>query len=101
MARDGAVELTWRASPSRDAGGYYVYYGTASGDYLEAKSPVDAGSRTSIIIDGLKNGTLYYFSVAAYNKPQNEGYTFVPEPGEFSREVAARPLLQTAARMAE
>jgi hypothetical protein len=101
VARDGAVELTWRASPSRDVGGYYVYYGTASGDYLEAKSPLDAGSKTSIIIDGLKNGTLYYFAVAAYNKPNNEDRTFVPEPGEFSREAAARPLLQTAARMAE
>jgi hypothetical protein len=101
VARDGAVELTWRASPSRDVGGYYVYYGTASGDYLEARSPVDAGNRTSIIINGLKNGTLYYFSVAAYNKPESGEHAFVPEPGEFSREVAARPLLQTLARMAE
>jgi hypothetical protein len=101
VARDGAVELTWRASPSRDVGGYYVYYGTASGDYLEAKYPIDAGNKTSILIHGLKNGTLYYFAVAAYNKPENEGYAFVPEPGEFSREVAARPLLQTIARMAE
>jgi len=101
VARDGAIELTWRASPSRDVGGYYVYYGTASGDYLEAKSPIDAGDRTSILIHGLKNGTLYYFAVAAYNKPENRGYAFVPEPGEFSREVAARPLLQTVARIAE
>jgi len=101
VARDGAVELTWRASPSREVGGYYVYYGTASGDYLEAKSPIDAGSKTSICIDGLKNGTLYYFAVAAYNKPETDEYTFVPEPGEFSREAAARPLVQTAARMTE
>jgi len=101
VARDGAVELTWRASPSRDVGGYYVYYGTASGDYLEVKSPIDAGNKTSIIINGLKNGTLYYFTVAAYNKPENGEYRFVPDPGEFSREVAARPLLQTAARMGE
>jgi hypothetical protein len=101
VARDGAVELTWRASPSRDVGGYYVYYGTASGDYLEAKSPIDAGSKTSIVIDGLRNGTLYYFAVAAYNKPESEERNFVPAPGEFSREAAARPLLQAAARMAE
>jgi len=101
VAKDGAVELTWRASPSRDVGGYYVYYGTASGDYLEAKSPIDAGDRTSIVINGLKNGTLYYFAVAAYNKPENGERIFVPDPGEFSREVAARPLVQTVARMAE
>jgi hypothetical protein len=112
VAGDGTVELTWRTSPSRDVGGYYVYYGTAKGEYLETKCPIDAGNRTSILIDGLKNGTLYYFAVAAYNKPElaaaegnfamrNEGHIFVPDPGEFSREVAARPLLKTVARMAE
>jgi len=119
VAKDGAVELIWRASPSRDVGGYYVYYGTASGDYLEAKSPIDAGNRTSLLIDGLKNGTLYYFAVAAYGKVENEERAFlserdrdpsvrtfqirqqVSEPGEFSREVAARPLVQTIARLAE
>ena len=91
-AKDGAVELTWRASPSRDVGGYYVYYGTTRGEYFEAKSPIDAGSRTSILIDGLNNGTLYYFAVAAYNMPDTREQYFVPEPGEFSREAAARPL---------
>ena len=94
--KDGAVELSWRASPSRDVGGYLVYYGTAKGEYLEAESPVDAGSRTSLRVEGLKNGTLYYFAVAAYGIPDSREYYFVPEPGEFSREVAARPL-----RMAE
>ena len=94
--KDGAVELSWRASPSRDVGGYLVYYGTAKGEYLEAKSPVDAGSRTSLRIEGLKNGTLYYFAVAAYGAPDDREFYFVPEPGEFSREAAARPL-----RMAE
>jgi hypothetical protein len=105
VAMDGAVELTWRASPSRDVGGYYVYYGTAKGEYLESKCPIDAGNKTSIIIDGLKNGTIYYFAIAAYNKPENGGQRFIPETGEFSREASARPLVQalqyTAARMAE
>jgi len=119
VAWDGAVELVWKASSSRDVGGYYVYYGTASGDYLEAKSPIDAGNRTSILVSGLKNGTLYYFAVAAYNKLESEERTSLserdrefsvsafqtrrqmPEPGEFSREVAARPLVQTIARLAE
>ena len=52
-------------------------------------SPLDVGDHTSVRIDGLNNGTLYYFAVAAYNKPE---HTLAPEPGEFSREVAARPL---------
>ena len=91
-AKDGAVELTWRASPSRDVAGYFIYYGTAKGEYFESRSPIDAGSRTSIRLEGLNNGTLYYFAVAAYNRPDSGDNYFVPEPGEFSREVAARPL---------
>jgi hypothetical protein len=103
-AKDGAVELSWKASPARDLGGYLVYYGTAKGEYLEAKSPLDAGDRTSIRIEGLSNGTLYYFAVAAYRKSDSPLYDFVSEynvpepgrlalePGEFSREAAARPL---------
>ena len=106
-AKDGAVELTWRASPSRELGGYLVYYGTAQGEYFGdlaipgnavRGSPIDAGNRTSIRIEGLTNGTLYYFAVAAYNKQiLNDGRRRdLPEPGDFSREVAARPLHRPA-----
>ena len=105
-ARDGAVELSWKASSSREVGGYLVYYGTARGEYFGKyailgnvvhASPIDVGNRVSIRIEGLRNGTLYYFAVAAYNEPLDgaELY-FEPDPGEFSREVAARPLLRPA-----
>jgi len=99
IAKDGAVELAWRASSSRDVGGYLIYYGTASGEYFgdhavflaaEAKSPINTGNRASVRIEGLKNGTLYYFAVAAYNKTASG--MALPEPGEFSREAVARPL---------
>ena len=97
-AKDGAVELSWKASPVREVGGYLIYYGAASGEYFgndaSLKSPIDTGNRTSFRIEGLKNGTLYYFAVAAYNRPEFE--MALPEPGAFSRETAARPL-----RMAE
>jgi hypothetical protein len=110
VAKNGAVELSWRPSVSRETGGYLVYYGTAKGEYFGdyailgsalRVSPVDVGNRTSIRIDGLNNGTLSYFAVAAYNKPASgdgipEPGFLAPEPGEFSRETAARPL-----RMAE
>jgi hypothetical protein len=94
-AGDGAVDLSWRASPDEDTAGYMVYYGTSRGEYfgdgaILGPSPINAGKRTSLRIDGLKNGTLYYFAVAAYDHL---------EPfhgGEFSREVSARPV-----RMAE
>jgi hypothetical protein len=93
VAQNGAVELSWRASPSREVGGYMIYYGTASGEYFGESSlramasPINAGNRTSIRIEGLNNGTLYYFAVAAYERPS--------APGAFSREVAARPLLRS------
>ena len=89
-AKDGAVEVSWRASPSRDIMGYLVYYGTASGEYFGQLSPVDVGNTTSLRIDNLNNGTLYYFTVAAYNSL--DVWTRLPEPGDFSRETAARPL---------
>jgi hypothetical protein len=97
IARDGAVELSWRASPSRDVGGYLIYYGTSAGEYFgdhailrneTVKSPVDVGNRTTVRIEGLKNGVLYYFAVAAYSAA-GPG---VDDPGVFSRETAARPL---------
>ena len=96
IARNGAVELSWRPSPSRDVGGYLVYFGTSRGEYFEVNSPLDVGNQTSALIEGLSNGTLYYFVVAAYVGPEPGRLTLEPgrlaiEPGEFSREVAARP----------
>jgi hypothetical protein len=91
VARDGAVDISWRTSPDSDVSGYLVYFGTASGEYfgesaIRGVSPINAGKRTSLRIDGLKNGTLYYFAVAVYDRmnPANAGV--------FSREVSARPL---------
>ncbi len=90
-ARDGAVDLSWRASSAPDLGGYLVYYGTSSAEYfgesaLLGASPIDVGNSTSLRLDGLENGTLYYFAVAAYDKAHE------PHIGPFSRETAARPL---------
>jgi hypothetical protein len=89
LARNGAVELSWKNSPDTDTAGYLVYYGSARGEYfgnnaILGASPIDAGKRNTLRIEGLENGTLYYFAVAAYDRPLHSG--------EFSREVAARPL---------
>ncbi|GHV52928.1 hypothetical protein AGMMS49579_10880 [Spirochaetia bacterium] len=96
IAGDGAVELSWGNSPSADTAGYQVYYGLAREEYLGDNailgvSPIDAGKRTSLRIDGLENGTVYYFAIAAYTRSPTD-----LNVGEFSREVSARPL-----RMAE
>jgi hypothetical protein len=101
VAMDGAVELHWRNSPDQNTQGYLVYYGTTSDDYFGedaslGASPIDAGKSNSIRIEGLKNGVLYFFRVAAYSN-RNSGYagptyTSSFHTGEFSREVRARPL---------
>ncbi|MDR1618098.1 MAG: fibronectin type III domain-containing protein [Treponema sp.] len=99
-AGDGAVQLDWRPGPDTDIQGYLVYYGTVKGEYfgedaIQGSSPIDAGTRTALRIEGLKNGVLYYFAVAAYDR-KGAGNEGPYHAGEFSREVSARPL-----RMAE
>jgi hypothetical protein len=76
--------------------GYLVYYGTEKDQYfctdaLPGASPIDAGMKNSLFIDGLKNGVLYYFRVSAYDR-RNPGDSQAFHAGEFSREVSARPL---------
>ena len=91
IPQNGSVELTWRSSSSRNIGGYIIYYGTARGEYFSAM-PIDVGNTNSYTIDGLNNGTLYYFVIAAYDRLSD--YLISPHPGAFSVEVAARPLAQ-------
>ena len=90
VALDGAVQLHWRNSPNLNTQGYLVFYGTSNDNFFGegavlGASPIDAGNRNSILIEGLQNGVLYYFRVAAYGNSTLHA-------GEFSREVRARPL---------
>lgn len=90
---DGQVTLSWSHSVDETAGGYYIYYGTRPGEYLgraaaEGASPVDAGSVTSYTLTGLKNGTIYYFAIAAWSKVDNKIC------GDLSKEVYARPSIR-------
>ncbi|MDR2303690.1 MAG: hypothetical protein LBE10_03795 [Treponema sp.] len=112
-ALDGAVELNWKDSVDRDTAGYLVYFGTSKGEYFGDRdnvknggpvSPVDAGNRTTIRIDGLQNGRLYYFTVAAYDAAglwealeEDDPPAFF-HAGEFSRELSVRPLEGLSAR---
>jgi hypothetical protein len=84
---NGKVTLSWRRVNDLNVKGYMVYYGASPRNYLGVggDSPVDAGSATTMEIAGLENGSLYYFSVVAYddsNPRQQSG---------FSPEVSARP----------
>jgi hypothetical protein len=109
LARDGAVELTWGNSPDTDTAGYLVYYGRRRGEYFGedaalGASPINVGKQNSLRVEGLENGALYYFAVAAYDRRDgeaaaNSGLPGVFHGGEFSREVSARPLREPAARI--
>ena len=93
-AVDGGVILRWRHSPASNTAGYLVYYSSVRGELFgnDAKlgsSPINAGLTNNIHIEGLSNGTLYYFKVASYDIITGEINYNV---GEFSAEVTARPL---------
>jgi hypothetical protein len=93
VAVDGGVTLRWKSGPSANTAGYLVYYSPVRGDLFGedaalGPSPIDAGKRNDLFIDGLKNGTLYYFRVAAYAYTESSGRN----TGEFSKEVTSRPL---------
>lgn len=88
--RNSAVALSWGAIQQRDLGGYLLYYGTAPGVYRgtgssEGNSPIDLGNKTSVVLENLENGKLYYFAVAAYDTsgPSHRS--------SLSNEVTARP----------
>ena len=90
VPHDGAVTLEWAPVHDPDIEGYLVYYGDQSGRYFgveseQGVSPVDVGLATSVMVEGLANGTLYFFAVQAYDSSGDAGRN------ELSTEVAARP----------
>jgi len=100
VAMDGAVHLTWRHSPNRNTQGYLIYYGTTDNEFFGegaslGPSPISVGMRNSVVIEGLQNGTLYFFRVAAYSSLGSNHLldeSVSPHVGEFSNEARARPL---------
>lgn len=88
---DGSVTVSWNYSVDDTAGGYYLYYGSRSGEYLgrialEGNSPVNVGNTTSFTLTGLQNGKIYYFAVAAWSALDER------ISGALSKEVYARPM---------
>jgi len=81
-ALDSAVKLTWDASTD-DTGveGYQVHYGltpvTKTGeDYDEI---LDVDNVLEYTVDGLENGSTYYFSAIAYDAAENESVQWAQE----------------------
>ncbi len=77
-----SLAFIWNPSSTPGVAGYALYYGTASRAY---NSRVDAGTNTTVVINGLTGGLTYYFVVSAYDAngseslPSNELSCSIPQ----------------------
>jgi len=64
LAHAASVVLEWDRNSDGLTAGYYVYYGTQSGNYTGS---VDVGSSTSAVVNLNDPSATYYFAVQAYS----------------------------------
>ena len=81
--------LSWNGIPGKNISGYKIYYGTEPGNYLSTGTPIYVPIKTlknkvrpTFIIENLQPYKIYYFSVTAYDKYNQES--------DFSKEVMIR-----------
>ena len=68
-----SATLAWTRSDSAAVAGYRVYYGVASGQYLQPKGEgIAVGSAETWVVAGLDAGSRYYFAVTAVDAGGNE-----------------------------
>jgi hypothetical protein len=84
---DGQVTVRWRPVVQGAVEGYLVFFGPRPGQTqgtmsTQGTSPLDVGEVNQVVLTGLTNDQIYYFSVAAY---RSSAVSVV------SRELAARP----------
>lgn len=64
-AVNNSAVLRWEGS-HENITGYKIYYGTKSGIYNNADNiPIIVGNQTEYVINGLRNGETYYFTITA------------------------------------
>ncbi len=80
---DSQVTLTWNKNQESDFLRYRIYGGTSPNPTTKIDSTTGGISDTSKTIDGLTNGTTYYFRVTAVDSAGNES--------EYSNEVSVTP----------
>ena len=78
VAYGASLDITWDANTESDLAGYYVYYGTASGDY---GTPIDVGDVTEYELTGLDEGVRYYVAITVYDTADNESEMSDEESG--------------------
>ena len=72
-APSNSASLAWDAVAAPNLGGYRVYYGNASGAYLQQPGQgVSVGNITAYTVLGLSSTTRYYFAVTATDTLGNE-----------------------------
>lgn len=69
-----SASLVWNTSvPATGVTGYYIYYGTATGNYTNR---IDVGLASNAIVNNLRVGVAYYFVTTAYTASGMEsGYS--------------------------
>jgi len=80
--QDITAAFSWLPNEETDLAGYKMHYGTTSGNYTETVDvgkPQTVDGRVQAQVDGLIEGTTYYFAATAYDTAGVES--------EFSEEV--------------
>ena len=73
---NGGVRLEWNPVTGQNVAGYRVYYGTASGIYLQPAGQGLASTATTYTVTGLAGAHRYFFAVTATNSLGKEsGYS--------------------------
>ncbi len=68
-----SATLAWTRSSNAAVTGYRVYYGLASGQYLQPKGAgIEIGPVETWVVSGLAAGSRYYFAVTAVDASGNE-----------------------------
>ncbi len=92
-AGNGFVELSWNVATDDTAvKGYKIYYGTTSvtaDGEAYTLGPIDAGNKITYRVEGLTNGTTYYFAVTAYDEAGNESENYSSEANATPAHSAA------------
>ena len=68
-AEAGYLDLAWVPNEEPDLGGYRIYYGTTSGEYIDF---VDVGVVTTYRLDDLLDGVTFFLALTAYDLASNE-----------------------------
>ena len=83
-AATSTVTLGWNPSPSTGVAGYFIYYGTSSGNY-SFQVPVYGATNLTL---NLTTGQTYYFAATAFDSNFNQS-AFTPEISVTAGSVVA------------